>query len=438
MSSTVGNNNKFKVSFLVAALIGIGIGSLGYVRYNEADKRKKEFEVLFSSVNASLPQGFEQKHTVESGVFSSQGKYDIIYKNKEDSKYDSAYVTEYKVNHGLVYYFTGLMTLEATSKLEGFAATKVKSAGNLITTTGKIDNNGSSEFSSQGNELTIGTDSQPLVIKPFNIVQSFNAKNGDIKNTFNFPSIEFTTKNKPVVINGLVIKRDGSQSNLEVGLFSLNVASITSDKFKSDGFEMSSNITLENDTYNDKGGLHIRKVVTNDKHVFSKLDLKYTIKGIDKTSADYFMDLYRNSSNREQLKEQEIKVAKENMKRLIQKGLIFNIENFNIDASFGTLDLNSKLTLKPVNSPAAVSIKDQLLFNLTAKAQGELVPMAKSRYTTQMEGMPIPADSSNDPKKWDLNVTYENNQIKVNGEVLPEQATTMINQMSENFNQALK
>lgn len=437
MSATVGNN-KLGVSILVAALVGIGFGSLGYVRHKDGMERKKEFEALFATVNATLPQGFEQKHTVNSGLFSTEGKYSISYKNKKDGKYDSAYVTEYKVSHGLGYYFTGNMTLESTSKLEGFIASKVKSSGAFMQTTGEINGNGDSQFVSKGSEITVGDTGNPLVIKPFNIVQSYNAKSGDMKNTFNFPTVEFKAMNKPVTISNITMKRDGNKSNMEIGLFSLNVASITADKIKSDGFEISSHVTLEKDTYNDKGGFHVRKVVANDKQVFTKLDLDYTIKGIDSKAADYFISLYKSAATKEELKEEDMKLAKENINRLLQKGLTFNLEKLNVDASFGNLDVNAKLALKPVNTPAEVSIKDQLLFNLTAKAQGDFVPMAKARYASQMEGMPIPVDTSTDPKKWDLNVVYENNQIKVNGEALPEETTTMINQISENFNQAMK
>lgn len=437
MSATVANN-KLGVSILVAALVGIGFGSLGYVRHKDGMERKKEFEVLFAKVNETLPQGFEQKHVVNSGLFSTEGKYTLSYKNKKDGKYDSAYVTDYKVSHGLGYYFTGSMKIEATSKLEGFIASKVKSSGPFMTTTGEINGDGDSQFLSKGNQITVGDNSNPLVIKPFNIVQSYNAKSGDMKNTFNFPTVEFKAMNKPVTISGITMKRDGNKANMEIGLFSLNVASIVADKMKSDGFEISSHVTLDKDTYNDKGGMHIRKIVADNKQVFSKLDLDYTIKGIDAKAADYFISLYKSAGDKEEMNEQDMKVAKENMARLLQKGLAFNLDKLNVEASFGTLDVNAKLALKPVNSPAEVSIKDQLNFNLTAKAQGEVVPMVKARYAGQMENMPIPVDTSTDPKKWDLTVVYENNQIKVNGEALPEEATAAINQMSENFNAVIK
>jgi hypothetical protein len=412
-------NFKYKI-ITSSILVVLGISGLYAVGKYNLNKTSENIKVMQDKLHSELPKGVTQKNIINNGLFKSVGVYKISYVNGEETE---NIVVNYVLKHGIISFFTGNIQIEATSRLEGTMIKNVIVNGDLLNTTGTIFKDGSFDLKSHSANVSIlmnkDKDNSSINIVPSDSMINYNSKSGDVNTALLLPNIAINGDNMGIVKNvdfkNIKINRDFNINRITFGNLDIAIGEIDSQYLKAKGLELKTSVDVSNKKYNISTGIKVNEIGLTQTRSPSQLEFSYSINNIDSDEIDSYVNLYNKYKKFGKLEETDGILIKENLIKIIQAGGSVNIDRIKAKGPFGLVDMSGKFEIIPVSDISKVSFKNQSKIFFSVNVDGDLATMLTKPVVTNLLGIDTPVDMNPSPSKFIMSMSYENNNLMVNG-----------------------
>lgn len=423
-------NNKVKILVASLLVVTLGAGATAYLGQQNLEQREVKILNMFNELSKSMPPNIKKENKIEKGLFSSTGVYSASY---TEAGKTNGFVLNYKLDHGLGSWFGDDIKFESTLDLQGELAKNIKLGNpNLLQMTGNIKEDGSFDLVGTGSKIMSESkkDSMSITLEPSKLIISYNQISKDFKSEMTFPVISLNSKNNINIVKDFRIGRNFNGAYPEMGSFYINVAEVNDKIFniKDINFLIDSNLNKEKiDAKFAVSAKSISFVPMAQKDI--EVDIAYSIKGIDKIILEIYKDFY-NNPGRVISKEDNLKY-KEKFKQILKSGLLLSIDKFNVKSTKGLVNFAASVKILPSSE---IALQKNTLINFNLLIGGEFAQMF-AQFTPENKKQFIVLDDKNNIK---VDMSYENNIIKLNGQNIPEEEMSPITGILIGLDNALK
>lgn len=421
-----------KQTLVIAVVAGccvLSFGGLALLAHSNIQKRQDAAAQNFAKIKSSLPAGVALNHIEgSSGLFSSQGQYDLVFTKGKQS---SAFQTTYTLEHGVASWFGGPVLFKGDTKLTGEAAKAIKNPGNIAHTEGAIEENGSYQFVSTTPELVLqDTDKNRknitgveafIKLMPSTSKIEYVAKSGEVKTNFSFPRIELINgkngqanfdKSKDIALQNMVVVRNFNVAQPQLGDFNLSIDKAGTDIISIEKVALNTGVALKQNKYNIKTSLKIDQVKTPMGQA-NKLELSTSFNGLDAASMNKFTKVYQEYMKNQDLDAKQTALLREAFMGMASKGFVLSL-----DKAQGYMDtqkkngaeLNVQWEMKPSVVESEVSLSEKTKITGALTVNGPQAATANLMLNSFF-GQELVARSSD---KFAMTAEYDNKILKVN------------------------
>lgn len=412
-------HQNMKMSLIASAVIVTLAAGGAYYRVQQLQQKRDYFQDKFTKTQTMLPKSIIIEKTSQSSLFNTDSTYTVQLQNK-GQKSPSKLIVHTHLNHGLSYFFTGVIKGTAVGNIVGPFTKEFKSLDKLFDSQIKVLTN---------DTLITDTKFVDLIAKDgseFKGITSYleTTKDDDTINT----AFKIASMNSPKLANGQYVfslkgfdlHYSGQSNSIGNNHLAIKLAETQSPMAQIQNISLLADSTVKSGAVNLVSALSIGKI-NADKWKDGFVDFKYSILGLDEGAIKTMYTIGKQDApNNEADIEKHIRIMEEQAKILLTRGFEAKVDKLALKAGDDTFNFSFKAVLPKSNSFQEVHVEKNLYAIYNLETKGSFSDSVANFMNMKLQSFSVPTPNSSEPLSL---VTVNANELKVKIELSKGKAT---------------